>query len=85
MILQHFIPILIHMYDLLNDAASNSDHISSNDRMINETMNWKGCGRKLSWPDFRYNPSICLEGRRNASVRLVGIAAEIETEHIPNM
>jgi hypothetical protein len=27
-------------------------------------MNWKGCGRKRSWPNLRYFPSICLEGLR---------------------
>jgi hypothetical protein len=25
-------------------------------------MNWKGCGRKRSWPNLRYYPGICLEG-----------------------
>jgi hypothetical protein len=25
-------------------------------------MNWKGCGRKQSWPNLRYNSIICLEG-----------------------
>jgi hypothetical protein len=25
-------------------------------------MNWKGCGRKWSWPNLRYYPGICLEG-----------------------
>jgi hypothetical protein len=24
-------------------------------------MNWKGCGRRLSWPNLRYYPSIFLE------------------------
>jgi hypothetical protein len=25
-------------------------------------MNWKEYGRKLSWPNLRYYPGICLEG-----------------------
>jgi hypothetical protein len=24
-------------------------------------MNWKGSGGKLSWPNLRYYPGICLE------------------------
>jgi hypothetical protein len=27
-------------------------------------INWKGCGRKRSWPQLRDYPSICLEGLR---------------------
>jgi hypothetical protein len=27
-------------------------------------MNWKGCGRKQSWPNLRYYPSIYLEELR---------------------
>jgi hypothetical protein len=27
-------------------------------------MNWKGYGRKWSWPSLRYYPSIYLEGLR---------------------
>jgi hypothetical protein len=30
-------------------------------------MNWKGCGRKQSWPNLRYYPSICLEGLRKTT------------------
>jgi hypothetical protein len=26
--------------------------------------NWKGCGRKRSWPNLRYYHGICLEGVR---------------------
>jgi hypothetical protein len=33
-------------------------------------MNWKGGGRKRSWPNFRYNPSICLEGLRKSTKRI---------------
>jgi hypothetical protein len=25
---------------------------------------WKGCGRKRSWPNLRYYPGICPEGLR---------------------
>jgi hypothetical protein len=24
-------------------------------------MNWKGCGRKVSWPNLIYYPGICLQ------------------------
>jgi hypothetical protein len=27
-------------------------------------MNWKGCGRKRSWPNLRYYPGICLGLRK---------------------
>jgi hypothetical protein len=33
-------------------------------------MNWKGCGRKRSWPNLRYYPGICLEGLRENTENL---------------
>jgi hypothetical protein len=27
-------------------------------------MNWKGCGRKQSWPNLWYYPDICLDRLR---------------------
>jgi hypothetical protein len=33
-------------------------------------MNWKGCGKKRSWPNLRYYPSICLEGLRKTTKNL---------------
>jgi hypothetical protein len=33
-------------------------------------MNWKGCGRKRSWPNLRYYPGICLEGLRKTTKNL---------------
>jgi hypothetical protein len=30
-------------------------------------MNWKGCGRKRSWPNLRYYTGICLEGLRKTT------------------
>jgi hypothetical protein len=41
-------------------------------------MNWKGFGRKQSWPNF--NPGIDLEGpkkTRKISVRIADLQAEI--------
>jgi hypothetical protein len=38
-------------------------------------MNWKGFSRKISWPNLRYYPGICLEGlkkRRKTSIRITG-------------
>jgi hypothetical protein len=43
-------------------------------------MNWRGFGRKQSWPNIRYYPDIRLEGlRKNQenSVRIAGTLAEI--------
>jgi hypothetical protein len=33
-------------------------------------MNWKGCGRKSSWPNLWYYPGICLEGLRKTMKNL---------------
>jgi hypothetical protein len=33
-------------------------------------MNWKGCGRKRSCPNFRYNIGIWLEGFRRTTEAL---------------
>jgi hypothetical protein len=30
-------------------------------------MNWKGCGRKRSWPNLRYYLTICLDGLRKTT------------------
>jgi hypothetical protein len=42
-------------------------------------MNWKGCGKKWSWPNLRHYPAICLEGLRKTTknfVRIAGLQAE---------
>jgi hypothetical protein len=42
--------------------------------------NWKGFGRKWSWPNLRYYPGIHLEGLRKTtenSVRIASLQAEI--------
>jgi hypothetical protein len=33
-------------------------------------MNWKGCGRKPSWPNVSSNPDICPEGPRKTTKNL---------------
>jgi hypothetical protein len=33
-------------------------------------MNWKGCGRRQSWPNLRYYPGSCLEGLRKTAKTL---------------
>jgi hypothetical protein len=33
-------------------------------------MNWKGCGRKLLYPNLRYYPGIYLEGLRKTTKTL---------------
>jgi hypothetical protein len=52
------VTLLAVSYGLFNNGVSSSDYIESNDRMIN----WKGYGRKWSWPYLRPHPGICLEG-----------------------
>jgi hypothetical protein len=42
--------------------------------------NWKGRGRKRSWPDLRYYPDIWLKGLRKSgeiSVRLAALQVEM--------
>jgi hypothetical protein len=34
-------------------------------------MNWKGYGRKWSWPNFRYYPGICVEELRKTMKNLI--------------
>jgi hypothetical protein len=51
-------------------------------------MNWRGCGKKWSWPNLRYHPDTYLEGLRKitkTSVRVVGFRAEICSVDLPNM
>jgi hypothetical protein len=50
------IHIMLYLLQV-NDAVSNSGYTVSKDWI----MNWKGCGRKQTWPNFRYYPSICLD------------------------
>jgi hypothetical protein len=44
-------------------------------------MNWKGCGRKQSWPDFSYYHRICLKHwenqKKEEKLRIVGALAEM--------
>jgi hypothetical protein len=42
-------------------------------------MNWKGCGRKQSWPNLRYYPNIFLEGlgKPTKNLRIAILQAEI--------
>jgi hypothetical protein len=47
-------------------------------------MKWKVSARKLSWPNLRYHPRICLEGLGKPwkmSTRIAGIPVEIRTKH----
>jgi hypothetical protein len=41
-------------------------------------LNWKGCGRKLSWPNLRYYFSGKTEGNHEISVKVTVFQAEIE-------
>jgi hypothetical protein len=49
-------------------------------------VNWKRCGRKRSWPNLRYYPSICLEGLRETTknLRINGLQAEMWTRDPSN-
>jgi hypothetical protein len=75
-VLNHTLSLLLilFIYSLFNDTFSISEYIESNERMI---VNWKGCGRKRSWPNSRYYPGIWLEGLRKISVRIAGLQADI--------
>jgi hypothetical protein len=52
-------------------------------------MNWKGYGRKRSWPNLKYGPRICLEGLRKTTKTSVkyevsGPRSEPRTTQIPS-
>jgi len=52
----------------LKNAVSSSVCITVlNSRMINDqwTVNWRGYGRKCSWPNMRHCTEVFLEGLRN--------------------
>jgi hypothetical protein len=42
-------------------------------------MNWKGSGRKRSWPNLRYYHGIFLEGQNKTTqiVRIAGLRVDI--------
>jgi hypothetical protein len=51
-------------------------------------MNWKGCGRKRSWPSATYCAGIRLEELTKPwkpSVKTVDIPTENQTVHLPNI
>jgi hypothetical protein len=51
-------------------------------------MNWKGCGRKLSWPNIKELsqnlPGGTEENTNKTSVRIAGLQAEISNRDPPN-
>jgi hypothetical protein len=50
-------------------------------------MNWRGFGKKRSWPISRYCHGIRFEGLRKttkALIRLYGVPAEIRKLYLPN-
>jgi hypothetical protein len=56
-------------------------------KMIGEW--WIGNGKKLSWPNLRYSPSICLDGLRKntkycTSIRITGLQAYIWSRDLQN-
>jgi hypothetical protein len=58
--------IVYFICSLFNYALSVTQHNVEwkDDRWM---VNWKGCGRKRSWPKLRYYPGICLEGPRKTT------------------
>lgn len=60
----HYSTIYIYICDLLNDAISFSDYMTS-DTMISEWWIGKWCGWKSSWPNTRSYRGIPLGLRRN--------------------
>jgi hypothetical protein len=64
-----FLPLLFIYFGLLKDAVSSSDYRLQR-RMIG-LMNWKGYGKKPSWPNLRYYPGIFQEEMRKATKSLM--------------
>jgi hypothetical protein len=54
--------LFIFTYFIFNNATSSPEYVASNGRIIYLMMDWKGCGRKLSLPNFIV-PSWYLPGR----------------------
>jgi hypothetical protein len=51
-------------------------------------MNWKGFGRKLSWPNLGTIPTFSMRNwgkPRKTSVRIIGVRTEVRIEHLPNV
>jgi hypothetical protein len=49
-------------------------------------MNWKGCGRKRSWPNFRYDLGIHLDRLRKTTKSLSQCSRyPDQTRNLPNM
>jgi hypothetical protein len=53
--------LLCTIFSLFNDTFSVTQTIY---RQMKGMMNWKGCGRKRSWPNLTCYPGICPEGLR---------------------
>jgi hypothetical protein len=51
----------IHLLRVFTYAVSTSFYIASCDGLLIK-MNWKGYGRKRSWPNTSYYTGICLDG-----------------------
>ena len=54
------------MCGLVHDAISSTADIKANPRTTKTITNWKESGRKWSWPNLRYHPTICSEELREA-------------------
>jgi hypothetical protein len=48
-------------------------------------MNWKGCGRKRSWPNLRYYPYICLEGLKKTMKNLIQHSRSLSQDLSPGL
>jgi len=59
--------MLVHLPTLCLNRASVAQTIQN--WMIGLKMNWRGCGRKWSWPNLRFYPVISLAGFRNHKKR----------------
>jgi len=51
---------------LVHDAIKNTADITANPTTIKTITNLKESGRKRSWPNLRYHPTICSEEPREA-------------------
>jgi hypothetical protein len=59
--------VYLYLFMLYLTTISSSDCIASYDGMINENMNWEGCGMKWPWPNLKCCPGICLEVPRDST------------------
>jgi hypothetical protein len=78
-------------YFIFNNAVSIPNYVRYDRIIVNNELKW--CGRKRSWPNLRYYPSICRKNQKKNTKNLSEVSrcpspdpnrsrAEISSSHI---